>query len=98
MGTIGLSLAESVFPVHEVLPVLTGHRPWPEGPMDRPGAMPMSDAFSKVEIITGVARRRRFTTATKHVNQLRCPTPRALPELCTKISSFTGGNRLPSIL
>jgi hypothetical protein len=32
---------------------------------DRPGAMPMSDTFSRVEIITGVARRRRFTTEQK---------------------------------
>lgn len=27
--------------------------------------MPMSDTFSRVEIITGVARRRRFTTEQK---------------------------------
>ncbi len=33
--------------------------------MDRPGAMPMSDTFSRIEIISGVARRRRFTTEQK---------------------------------
>ena len=35
------------------------------GPRDKPRHTPMSDAFSKVEVITGVARRRRFTTEQK---------------------------------
>ena len=32
---------------------------------DKPGYVPMSDTFSKVEVITGVARRRRFSTELK---------------------------------
>ena len=50
----------------------------------------MSDTFSKVEVITGVARRRRFPTSTSwlsspndaagDVDQLCCPTLRALTE------------------
>ena len=35
------------------------------GPRDRPRHTPMSDTFSKVEVITGVARRRRFSTDVK---------------------------------
>src|SRR6201991_5137954 len=30
-----------------------------------PGTMPMSDTFSRVEVITGIGRRRRFTTEQK---------------------------------
>jgi transposase len=33
--------------------------------MDSPRYTPMSETFSKVEVITGVARRRRFTTDQK---------------------------------
>ena len=50
----------------------------------------MSDTFSKVEVISGVARRRRYdgaeavgrqlNAATGHVDQLCCPSPWALPE------------------
>jgi transposase len=35
------------------------------GPRDKLGHMPMSDSFSKVEVTTGVARRRRFSTDLK---------------------------------
>src|SRR5215217_7356271 len=35
------------------------------GPRYRPRHTPMSDTFSKVEVITGVARRRRFSTDLK---------------------------------
>jgi transposase len=35
------------------------------GSRNKPGHMPMSDTFSKVEVITGVARRRRFSTDQK---------------------------------
>src|SRR6266852_22473 len=35
------------------------------GPRDNPKHTPMSDTFSKVEVITGVARRRRFSTDLK---------------------------------
>jgi transposase len=35
------------------------------GPRDKPRHVPMSDTFSKVEVITGVARRRRFSTELK---------------------------------
>src|SRR5947208_2628248 len=35
------------------------------GPRYRPRHTPMSDTFSKVEVITGVARRRRFSTDMK---------------------------------
>src|SRR5205085_1670144 len=35
------------------------------GPRYRPMHTPMSDTFSKVEVITGVARRRRFSTDLK---------------------------------
>jgi len=35
------------------------------GPRNKPGHMPMSDTFSKVEVITGVASRRRFSTDQK---------------------------------
>ena len=49
----------------------------------------MSDTFSKVEVITGLARQRRFSTdlklavvarddAARHVDQLCCLPPRAL--------------------
>src|SRR5256714_6233042 len=48
----------------EVHPVSTGHRP-AGGPRYRPRHTPMSDTFSKVEVITGVARRRRFSTDLK---------------------------------
>jgi transposase-like protein len=34
-------------------------------PRHRPRYTPMSDTFSKVEVITGVARRRRFSTDLK---------------------------------
>ena len=50
----------------------------------------MSDTFSKVEVITGVARRRRFSTELKlaliaesmqpGMGQLCCPPSRAEPE------------------
>jgi len=51
----------------------------------------MSDAFSKVEVITGVARRRRFPTDLKlavvaetmqlgHVGQLCCTPPRVVTQ------------------
>ena len=51
----------------------------------------MSDTFSKVEVITGIARRRRFTTEQKLAVvaetmqpglsiQLCCPPPRALTQ------------------
>ena len=53
-----------------------------------PKYTPMSETFSKVEEITGVARRRSFTTGQKvvrrpptlYVDQLCCPSPWALPE------------------
>lgn len=48
-----------------VHPVLTGHGRYPGGPRDKPRHTPMSDTFSKVEVITGVARRRRFSTELK---------------------------------
>ena len=35
------------------------------GPRHKPRDTPMSDAFSKVEVISGVARRRRFSTELK---------------------------------
>jgi len=42
----------------ELHPVLAGHRRSPE-------ELGISETFSKVEVITGVARRRRFTTEQK---------------------------------
>ena len=53
--------------VSELHPVLTGHRlsRLAGGPRDKPRHVPMSDTFSKVEVITGVARRRRFSTELK---------------------------------
>jgi transposase-like protein len=43
------------------------HPFWPDTgdsrrPRNKPRYTPMSDTFSKVEVITGVARRRRFST------------------------------------
>jgi transposase-like protein len=35
------------------------------GPRHKPGDTPVSDTFSKVEAITGVARRRRFSSDLK---------------------------------
>ena len=35
------------------------------GRRDKPRHVPMSDTFSKVEVITGDARRRRFSTDPK---------------------------------
>ena len=49
----------------ELPPVLAG------GPRDKSGRTPRSDTFSKVEVITGVARRRRFPTDLKEVRTNR---------------------------
>jgi hypothetical protein len=69
------------FQPHELHPVLTGHRRKPGEPRDKPRHMPMSDTFSKVEAITSVARRRRFSNdAARHVDQLCCPSSWALAQ------------------
>jgi hypothetical protein len=52
----------------EMPPVSTGQRHQPEGLGVVPGMcrhVPMSDMFSKVEVISGIVRRRRFTTGQK---------------------------------
>jgi transposase-like protein len=46
-------------PVFDRTPAIAGR------PRHRPGVMPMSDTFSRMEFITGAARRRRFTTDQK---------------------------------
>jgi transposase len=53
------------FQPHELHPVLTGHWHKPGEPRDKPRHMPMSDTFSRVEVITSVARRRRFSSDLK---------------------------------
>ena len=59
----------------------------------------MSDTFSKVEVITGVARRRRFTTEQKLAIvaetmqpgmpiELCCPPARAEPKPCVPLEAI----------
>jgi transposase len=52
-------LADGVGHTFDRTPAIAG------GPRKKPRYMPMSDTFSKVEVITGVARRRRFSTELK---------------------------------
>src|SRR5215471_16564860 len=52
------------------------------GPRDKPRHTPMSDTFSKVEVITGVARRRRFSTDLKLAIRCRDDAARHVDQLC----------------